>query len=269
MASDSQFTAAVEQLPKSTNHCLVITPTYQESMNIERLIAEVLAQSPDFDILVVDDNSPDGTADLVEHMAQFTDRIHLIRRPGKMGLGTAYLDGFKWGLARGFGYLIQMDADFSHQPVYAGEMLNIAEHSTDVVLGSRNVPGGRVENWSKMRELISKGGSAYARIVLGMPIMDCTGGFKCFRASALRQIDLGSIRSNGYAFQVEMNYRCVQAGLRMCELPITFPDRVAGQSKMAMSIITEAALLVIKMRLASWMNPQARRAGNQTAPSLQ
>jgi len=269
MEHQELFATTVAQFSKSASVCLVIVPTYKESLNIERLIAEILSQGPNFDILVVDDNSPDGTADLVEAMAAKTERINLLRRPGKMGLGTAYLDGFKWGLSHGFSFLFQMDADFSHKPIYLLEMLSIAERSIDVVLGSRNVPGGRVENWSKMREIISKGGSAYARIILGMPIMDCTGGFKCFRASALKQINLDSIRSNGYAFQVEMNYRCVQAGLRMCELPITFPDRVAGQSKMEMSIITEAALLVLKMRLGELNKMLPRRLANQPTPSVQ
>lgn len=249
------FLAALSESKSSRGHCLVITPTYNEALNIERLIAEVLAQSPKLDILVVDDNSPDGTGDLVEAMAQKTDRVRLMRRPGKLGLGTAYVDGFKYGLQQGYNFFIQMDADFSHRPVYLPQMLAIAERSTDVVLGSRNVPGGRVENWSKRRELISKGGSAYARLVLGMPVMDCTGGFKCFRARAFQHIDLENIRSNGYAFQVEMNYRCVQAGLRMCELPIIFPDRVAGASKMSMRIVLEAATMVLKLRLSEAFSP--------------
>lgn len=250
------FRAAVAESKDSLGHCLVITPTYNEAPNIERLIAEVLAQSPKFDILVVDDNSPDGTGDLVEAMSQMTNRVRLLRRPGKMGLGTAYVDGFKYGLQQGYSFFIQMDADFSHRPVYLPQLLAIAERSTDVVLGSRNVPGGQVENWSRQRELISKGGSAYARLVLGMPVMDCTGGFKCFRARALQQIDLNSIRSNGYAFQVEMNYRCYQAGLRMCELPIIFPDRVAGKSKMSMHIVLEAALMVLKLRFSEAVQPR-------------
>jgi dolichol-phosphate mannosyltransferase len=229
----------------------VVVPTYNEALNIERLVIEVLGQGPQFDVLVVDDGSPDGTGDLVAALAALTPRVQLIRRAGKLGLGSAYVAGFHEGLRQGYRYLCEMDADFSHQPRYLPVLLAVAERAADVALGSRNVPGGRVESWSWVRKLISKGGSLYARTLLGMPVRDCTGGFKCFRASVLAQIDLDSIGSNGYAFQVEMNYRCHQAGFRLHELPIIFPDRIAGQSKMSQQIVWEAAAMVLKLRCSS------------------
>lgn len=249
---------ARELAEQSQTYCLVVVPTYNEALNIERLLNEILDQGPEFDVLVVDDSSPDGTAELVAALAADNPRVQLLRRAGKLGLGTAYLDGFAHGLRQGYHFLCEMDADFSHQPRYLPELLQTAEAGADVVLGSRNVPGGQVENWSPLRNLISKGGSLYARTVLGMSVRDCTGGFKCFRAEALRSIDLERIGSNGYAFQVEMNYRCHQAGLRIAEIPIIFPDRVAGHSKMSRRIVFEAALMVLRLRLNL---PSARRAG--------
>jgi dolichol-phosphate mannosyltransferase len=250
---------AYEQSGVSQRHCLVIIPTYNEALNIERLIADILSQGPQFDVLVVDDNSPDGTGDLVATIATWTNRVRLLRRAGKLGLGSAYLAGFSEGLRRGYSYLCEMDADFSHQPHYLPTLLAIAEREADVALGSRNVSGGRVENWSLLRQAISQGGSLYARAILGMPVRDCTGGFKCFRAAVLEHIDFGSIRSNGYAFQVEMNYRCHQAGFRIRETPIVFPDRVAGTSKMSYRIVLEAALMVWKLRLTPAPAPVSPR----------
>jgi dolichol-phosphate mannosyltransferase len=235
---------------RSLRYCLVVVPTYNEAANIERLIEQILDQGPQFDVLVVDDGSPDGTGDLVAAHAARTPRVQLIRRAGKLGLGTAYIAGFRHGLRAGYSYICEMDADFSHQPHYLPQLLGRAEREADVALGSRNVPGGRTENWSPLRQLISKGGSLYARAILGMPVRDCTGGFKCFRAEVLRRIDLDTIRASGYAFQVEMNYRCHQAGFRISELPIVFPDRVAGRSKMSRKIVLEAALMVLQLRFA-------------------
>jgi dolichol-phosphate mannosyltransferase len=245
-SSAEEFAIAGE----SQGHCLVVVPTYNEALNIERLIAAILAQGPQFDVLVVDDASPDGTGDLVEAMTWLTPRVQLLRRAGKLGLGTAYVAGFKEGLRAGYRYLCEMDADFSHQPRYLPVLLAVAERAADVALGSRSVPGGRVENWSWARKVISRGGSLYARAILGMPVRDCTGGFKCFRAEVLKQIDIDAIGSNGYAFQVEMNFRCHQAGFRLHEIPIVFPDRVAGQSKMSQKIVIEAAAMVWKLRLS-------------------
>lgn len=235
---------------RSMRYCLVVVPTYNEAPNIERLIGMILEQGPQFDVLVVDDGSPDGTGELVAAIAARTPRVQLHRRAGKLGLGTAYIAGFRHGLRAGYSYICEMDADFSHQPHYLPQLLGRAEREADVVLGSRNVPGGRVENWSLARQLISRGGSLYARALLGMPVRDCTGGFKCFRAEVLRRIDLSTIRASGYAFQVELNYRCHQAGFRISELPIVFPDRVAGRSKMSRAIVLEAALMVLRLRLA-------------------
>jgi dolichol-phosphate mannosyltransferase len=249
--------------PQPQPHCLVVIPTYNEALNIERLIGEVLAQGPQFDILVVDDNSPDGTAARVAAIAA-NPRVRLLRRAGKLGLGTAYLEGFAIGLQLGYSFLCEMDADFSHQPRDLPRLLRAAEAGADLVIGSRNVPGGRVENWSPLRNMISKGGSLYARAILGLPIRDCTSGYKCFRASALRQLDLAAIRSNGYAFQVEVNYRCFLAGMRIVELPIVFPDRIAGQSKMSRRIVAEAAVGVLRMRLGP--RPRAAKVAGSERP---
>jgi dolichol-phosphate mannosyltransferase len=241
---------------RSLKHCLVVVPTFNEAPNIERLIAEILAQGSQFDVLVVDDNSPDGTSDLVAALARQTPRVQLIRRVGKLGLGSAYIAGFHEGLRQGYAFLCEMDADFSHQPRYLPVLLAAAENTADVVLGSRYVKGGSVENWSWMRKLISRGGSAYARAILGLPVSDCTGGFKCFRSDVLRRVNLDAVQSNGYGFQVEISYRCYQAGFRIQEVPICFPDRVAGQSKMSSHIIWEAARVVWQLRLSP--NPYKR-----------
>jgi len=241
----------------SQGYCLVTVPTYNEALNIERLLALILAQGPQFDVLVIDDNSPDGTGELVGRVAGQTSRVRLLRRPAKLGLGSAYIAGFRFGLQEGYRFLCEMDADFSHQPHYLPQLLGRAEQRADLVLGSRNVAGGRVENWSLLRQAISKCGSLYARTILGMSVRDCTGGYKCFRAEVFRQINLDAIRSNGYSFQIEMNYRCHQAGLRIEEIPIVFPDRVAGCSKMSRRIIVEAAMMVWKLRFGVTPTRQA------------
>jgi dolichol-phosphate mannosyltransferase len=254
-------THASGQFGASRRHCLVIVPTYNEALNIERLITEILAQGPQFDVLVVDDGSPDGTGDIVQRIVETTPRVQLMRRKGKMGLGTAYIAGFEHGLRQGYAFLCEMDADFSHQPHYLPTMLQLAERDADVVLGSRNIPGGGVENWSWIRKAISRGGSLYARAVLGIPVADCTGGFKCFRAGVLSAVLDGTpIQANGYGFQVEMNYRCYQAGFRIREIPIIFPDRVAGQSKMSQRIVLEAAVMVLRLRFAPNPYKNARLA---------
>lgn len=231
-------------------YCLVVVPTYNEAQNVVCLIAEILAQGPQFDVLVVDDNSPDGTGNLVAALAARTPRVQMLRRAAKLGLGSAYLAGFREGLRQGYAFLCEMDADFSHQPHDLPMLLATAEHDADVVLGSRNVPGGRAENWSWVRKVLNRGGNVYARMILAMPVRDCTGGFKCFRASVLQQLDLDAIHSNGYAFQVELNYRCYQAGFRIREVPIVFPNRAAGKSKMSWRIVWEAFVMVWKLRLS-------------------
>ena len=244
---------------------LVIIPTYNERDNIGPLVRAVLAVDPALDVLVVDDNSPDGTGALADALARETGRVRVLHRPGKGGLGTAYLAGFRDALDRGYARVVEMDADFSHRPEDLPSLLHAAEIA-DVVVGSRNVPGGRVENWSPVRNAISKGGSLYARTVLGLPIKDCTGGFKCFRREALTALDLDGVRSTGFGFQVELNYLCHRAGLRIAEVPIVFPDRTRGASKMSGRIAAEAALMVLQLRLDPVYLLARKRGGVVLAP---
>ena len=228
---------------------LVIVPTYNEKENLPRLVPAILYVHPDLDLLVVDDNSPDGTGRLAEELAAASDgRLHVLHRPGKLGLGTAYVAGFAWALAHGYDRIVEMDADFSHRPQDLPALLAAADRA-DVVIGSRNIPGGRTVGWSWVRNMISKGGSLYARLLLGLPVRDCTGGFKCLSREALERLDLENLLSNGYAFQVEVNYACAKAGLRFAEVPITFNDRTAGKSKMSVAIAVEAAALVLRLKL--------------------
>jgi len=229
---------------------LVIIPTYNERDNLGPLVAAVLAVDPALQILVVDDGSPDGTGDLAEALALETGRVCVLHRAGKQGLGSAYVAGFRYALARDYECVVEMDADFSHRPQDLPRLLRAAE-TADVVVGSRNVPGGQAEGWSMLRHAISKGGSLYARTLLGLPVRDCTSGFKCFRRAALAALDLSRLRANGYAFQVEVNYACARAGLRFAEVPIVFPNRARGSSKMSGHIVLEAALLVLRLRLGS------------------
>jgi dolichol-phosphate mannosyltransferase len=227
---------------------LVIVPTFNERENLPALVHALLPLDPGLNILVVDDGSPDGTGEIAEELKRETGRVDVIHRTGKQGLGTAYVAGFRYALVRGYDKVLEMDADFSHRPEDLPKLLAAADHA-DVVIGSRNVPGGRVVGWSPVRQFVSKGGSVYARLLLGLPVHDCTSGFKCFRRSALQVLDLDSLRSNGYAFQVEVNYACAQAGLRFAEVPIVFPDRAQGKSKMSWQIAAEAAWLVLRLRL--------------------
>jgi dolichol-phosphate mannosyltransferase len=219
---------------------LVIIPTYNEKENARGIVQAVLAQSPVVEVLVVDDGSPDGTGDIVEQMGKSEPRIYLLRRAGKLGLGTAYIAGFKWGLARDYANLMEMDADFSHDPKEIPNFLKKIEEA-DLVLGSRYTEGAiRVVNWPLKRLALSKGASLYVRIITGLPVMDPTGGFKCFRRRVLESIELDDVRCNGYAFQVEMTYKAWLKGFRVAELPITFTDRYAGKSKMSGRIVREA-----------------------------
>ncbi len=226
---------------------LVIVPTYNEIANLKPLVTAILAVDPCVHVLVVDDGSPDGTGACADEIAARTPRVRVMHRPGKLGLGTAYIAGFRYALARGYDRIVQMDADFSHRPEDLPRLLR-ASAQADLVVGSRNVPGGRAEHWSLLRHAISRGGSLYARLLLGLPIKDCTSGFKCFRREALAAIDLDRVASNGYGFQVEMNYLCYRMGLRLIEVPIVFPDRVAGRSKMSGPIVGEAATVVWRLR---------------------
>ena len=222
---------------------LVIIPTYNEKENIRSIVELVLSQATNLEVLVVDDNSPDGTAAIVTEMAKVDPRVHLLSRAGKLGLGTAYIAGFKWGLSQGYAYLIEMDADFSHDPREIPNMLKAIQQA-DLVIGSRYIDGVRVVNWPLSRLFLSKGASYYVRIITGLPIHDPTGGFKCFRRKVLESIELDEVRSNGYAFQIEMSYKAWMKGFRIREIPITFADRHAGQSKMSGHIIQEALWMV-------------------------
>lgn len=227
---------------------IVVTPTYNEKDNIRQLIQAVLRSVEGINILVVDDNSPDGTASIVEELQKDDSRIHLIKRPGKMGLGTAYCDGFKYCLEQGFEAIFEMDADFSHDPKELPNFLSELQ-TYDLVLGSRYIKGVNVVNWPLRRLLLSYGANLYTRIITGMPIKDATGGFKCFRADILRKIDLDKIQSNGYGFQIEMTYRLWKKGAKIKEIPIIFIDRMNGISKMNKKIIYEAIFLVWKLKL--------------------
>lgn len=231
-----------------TTDSLVIIPTYNECENIPQLLPQVLAHSW-LSVLVVDDGSPDGTGDIVAAAMQDEPRLHLIQRAGKQGLGTAYLAGFRYGLERGAEYLFEMDADFSHDPRYLPDLQRAAEAAYDLVIGSRYVAGGGTTDWGLVRQLISRGGNLYARLILSVPVIDMTGGFRCYRSRTLRAIDLDKVRSNGYSFQIEMAYRVHRAGLRIGEIPIIFPDRRVGASKMSKSIVREALINVVKLRL--------------------
>jgi dolichol-phosphate mannosyltransferase len=229
---------------------LVIIPTYNEKDNVRGIVEAALAQGPNIDVLVVDDNSPDGTSGIVEEMGKTQPRVHLLRRAGKLGLGTAYIAGFKWGLTRKYEFLIEMDADFSHDPKEIPNLLKKIQEA-DLVLGSRYTEGAiRVVNWPLSRLVLSKGASYYVRIITGLPVMDPTGGFKCFRRRVLESMDLDSVRSNGYAFQVEMTYKAWMKGFRIAEIPITFTDRYAGQSKMSGKIVREALWMTWALALA-------------------
>jgi dolichol-phosphate mannosyltransferase len=230
---------------------LIVIPTYNEVDNVRGIAKEFLAALPGAELLFVDDNSPDGTGTLLDELSGAEPRIHVMHRAGKLGLGTAYVEdveGFGWGLARGYEYLFEMDADGSHDPKYLRGMLALAEDGADLVVGSRYVPGGGTENWGLGRKVISKGGSLYARTILGVDVRDVTAGFVCWRRGALEAIDLATITSNGYSFQIEMKYRAFKKGLRIVETPITFVDRRVGQSKMSRAIVAEALLKVWALR---------------------
>lgn len=227
----------------------LVLPTYNEAGNIEGFVAAVGEKLPDSArILIVDDNSPDGTGDIADRLAAADERVEVLHRPRKEGLGPAYIAGFRQALARGAGYVVEMDADFSHDPAYLPRLLEAAR-GADLAIGSRYVDGGGVSEWSALRRAISRGGSAYARLLLGVDVRDLTGGFKCFRREVLEAIDLDSIASRGYAFQIEMTYRAIQRGFEVAEVPIVFRERRAGKSKMDRSIVAEAIWRVPAMRL--------------------
>ena len=229
---------------------LVIIPTYNERDNIVRLAGEILQQHPALQILFIDDNSPDGTGKIADDLALNNDRIHVIHRAGKLGLGSAYREGFKAAIQRGADYLIEMDADFSHDPKVLPVFLETIQNC-DLVIGSRYLNGVSVVNWPIRRLILSYFASVYTRCVTGLGLMDCTSGFKCFRRSALEAIDLDLVKSDGYSFQIEMNYRCMEKGFRITEVPIIVIDRHAGTSKMSKKIVREAIFMVWKLKLGS------------------
>jgi dolichol-phosphate mannosyltransferase len=227
---------------------LIIIPTYNELENVRKMIPDVLGRYHDVDILIVDDGSPDGTGVFVEQLTRESNRIKLIKRAGKMGLGTAYIAGFKYALQNGYDYIFEMDADFSHDPKEIGNFLE-AIKNYDLVLGSRYKTGVNVINWPMRRLMLSYFANSYTRFVTGLPVRDATGGFKCFRRKVLESIDLDSIKSNGYAFQIEMTFKAYKKGFRIIEIPIIFTDRFHGTSKMSKKIVREAVLMVWKLRI--------------------
>ena len=232
---------------------LVVIPTYNEAESIEEVVERTLAVDPRVDVLVVDDGSPDGTAKLVATLASQEPRLHLMVREGKQGLGAAYRAGFAWGLERGYDAMVEMDADLSHPPDRLTALLD-GLAAADLVIGSRYVPGGRTVNWSKGREAISRGGNAYVRLALGVPVHDVTAGYRAYRREVLEALPMGEIRSNGYCFQVEMAHRTWQEGFRVVEVPITFTERASGVSKMSKQIVAEAL-----GRVAVWALTGGRR----------
>ncbi len=229
---------------------LVILPTYNESQNLPRIVPSILAQDPRLEILVVDDNSPDGTGRLANDLAGVNPRVHVLHRTNKEGLGRAYLEGFAWGLHRGYDLLFEMDSDFSHDPKFLIDLI-AAARDADLVVGSRYKTGVNVINWPMSRLLLSYGANLYARWITGMPLTDATAGFKCFRREVLEAIPLEQVRSNGYAFQIEMNYRAWKKKFRLQEVSIVFTDRVEGSSKMSKAIVREGVWIVWWLRFAS------------------
>jgi dolichol-phosphate mannosyltransferase len=222
---------------------LVVIPTYNEADNVELIVDRVRASVPTADVLVVDDNSPDGTGDLADKVADHDTSVHVLHREAKEGLGAAYIAGFAWGLERGYDVLVEMDADGSHLPEQLPRLLD-ALPSADLVLGSRWVDGGKVVNWPRRRSLLSRGGNTYARLALGIPLRDATGGFRAFRRATLEKIDLDGVSSQGYCFQVDLARRTLAAGMRVVEVPITFVEREYGESKMSGDIVREALVKV-------------------------
>ena len=228
---------------------LVIIPTYNEIENIEKMVRAVFDLPREFELLIVDDGSPDGTADKVKELQkEFTGKLHIEERKGKLGLGTAYIHGFKWALARDYDFIFEMDCDFSHNPKDLVRLLEACENGADVAVGSRYTKGGQVSNWPIGRILMSYFASVYVRMVLWLPVKDTTAGFKCYRKKVLQTVDLDAVRFMGYAFQIEMKYRAYKKGFKIVEVPIMFTDRVLGVSKMSTKIFKEAFVGVVQMR---------------------
>lgn len=227
---------------------LIVTPTYNEKDNLERFVGAVRSALPEADLMVVDDNSPDGTGAIADAIAAKDEHVTVMHRAGKLGLGTAYIQAFTKGLAEGYDRFFEMDADLSHDVRYLPDFVRALDDGADVVIGSRNIPGGGVEGWGLGRHVISKGGSLYSRTILGLGVKDLTSGYKAFTRRALEAIDIGDIHSNGYSFQIEMTYRALRKGMKVKEVPIVFVDRTAGKSKMSRRIFVEAIGVVWKLR---------------------
>ncbi|WFB06481.1 polyprenol monophosphomannose synthase [Streptomyces sp. LX-29] len=232
---------------------LVIIPTYNEAENIKPIVERVRTAVPEADILVADDNSPDGTGKIADELAAEDKQVHVLHRKGKEGLGAAYLAGFRWGIEHDYGVLVEMDADGSHQPEELPRLL-IALRNADLVLGSRWVPGGRVVNWPKHREFLSRGGSTYSRLLLDVPVRDVTGGFRAFRRETLEGLGMDAVASQGYCFQVDLAWRSIKAGFTVVEVPITFVERERGDSKMSRDIVAEALWRVTSWGVSSRVN---------------
>ncbi|HBQ21495.1 MAG: dolichyl-phosphate beta-D-mannosyltransferase [Deltaproteobacteria bacterium GWA2_38_16] len=223
----------------SSQKSVIIIPTYNEKDNVPQLTSQIFHFIPQTDILFIDDNSPDGTRQKIKELQKNNPHLYLLERPQKMGLGSAYITGFKWALEHHYDFIFEMDADLSHQPKYLPKFLEAAK-THDLVLGSRYIPGGGVENWNLFRRLLSRGGSLYSRFWLRLPYKDLTGGFKCFRSQVLKSLNLDSVRAEGYCFQVELTFRAHQKGFKIAEVPIIFPERTHGKSKISRKIVLEA-----------------------------
>lgn len=235
---------------------LICIPTYNEAENLPKIVPAVLTAVPAAHVLIVDDDSPDGTGKLADELSAQDPRVHVLHRTGKEGLGKAYLAAFEWALARDYARVFEFDADFSHNPSYLPGFVSALAQDVDVLVGSRRVPGGGVENWGPLRRFISWGGSLYARVILGVPVRDLTGGYNGFRREVLERIGLDRVQSTGYCFQIELKYRALQAGFRVEERPIVFPDRVAGVSKMSGEIFWEAVRQVWRLRFVDLALPE-------------
>jgi dolichol-phosphate mannosyltransferase len=233
----------------------VIIPTYNERGNLEPITARLRTAVPDADLLVVDDNSPDGTGEIADKLAAGDSRVHVLHRPGKGGLGAAYIAGFAWAMEHGYGVLVEFDADGSHQPEQLPHLISALD-GADLVIGSRWVPGGTVQNWPKSREILSRGGNTYARLMLGIKVRDATAGFRAYRASALQAIGIAAVQSQGYCFQIDLVLRVIRAGLTVVEVPITFIERTEGTSKMSRAIVAEALWRVTQWGIAGRLRRQ-------------
>jgi dolichol-phosphate mannosyltransferase len=253
-----------DPLRGQVNRVAVIIPTYNERENLESITSRVRGSVPEADLLIVDDNSPDGTGELADKLAAGDPQVHVLHRPGKSGLGAAYIAGFGWALERGYDAMVEMDADGSHQPQDLPRLLT-ALQDADAVIGSRWVPGGTVRNWPKSREALSRGANSYARIMLRLPVHDTTAGFRAYRAQTLRAIGLDSVRSQGYCFQIDLTLRAVNAGLTVVEVPITFVDRMKGASKMSRGVMVEAFWRVAQWGVAQRLHGR-RPPGGQRSP---